>query len=185
MPEPPAPVLLAETPNNVVQLRREGSALAQAVAVANPHGVGSSPTGAQVELLRQRQFRGYRFGFGPTVFGRPDSSVTAGRSRRGRRLLQPKRTAFDENHQLNGNASVWFANMSIDVFLAATESVRSLIAAPQVAGAWEEPSALAAMTVGGLTAHLVHAVASLDANSDRPVPAVDPIDTVTLRPGPG
>jgi Mycothiol maleylpyruvate isomerase N-terminal domain len=69
--------------------------------------------------------------------------------------------------------------MSIEVFLAAAESVRPLIAAPQVAAAWEEPSALAGMTVGGLTAHLVHAVATLDRHSDKPVPAADPIDPVT------
>ena len=77
------------------------------------------------------------------------------------------------------NAGVWFANMRIDVFLAAAESVRPLIAAPQVAAAWEEPSALPGMTVGGLTAHLVYAVASINAHPDRPVPETDPIDTVT------
>lgn len=69
--------------------------------------------------------------------------------------------------------------MNIDVFLAAAESVRPLIAAPQVAAAWEEPSALAGMTVGGVTAHLVYAVASIDAHPDRPVPTTDPIDTIT------
>jgi hypothetical protein len=69
--------------------------------------------------------------------------------------------------------------MSIDVFLAAAESVRPLIAAPQVAAAWEQPSALAGMTVGGLTAHLVHGVASIETQSDKPVPAADPVDTVT------
>jgi hypothetical protein len=37
--------------------------------------------------------------------------------------------------------------MSVDVFLATAESVRPLIAAPQVAATWEEPSALAEMTV--------------------------------------
>ena len=77
------------------------------------------------------------------------------------------------------NAGVWFANMRIEVFLAAAESVRPLIAAPQVAAAWEEPSALPGMTVGGLTAHLVNAVASINAHPDRPVPETDPIDTVT------
>ena len=77
------------------------------------------------------------------------------------------------------NVGVWFANMRIDVFLAAAESVRPLIAAPQVAAAWEEPSALPGMTVGGLTAHLVYAVASINAHPDRPVPETDPIDTVT------
>jgi hypothetical protein len=69
--------------------------------------------------------------------------------------------------------------MSIDVFLAAAESVRPLIAAPQVAAAWEKPSALAGMTVGGLTAHLVYAVTSINAHPDRPVPTTEPIDTVT------
>ena len=78
-----------------------------------------------------------------------------------------------------GNPSVWFANMSIDVFLAAAESVRPLIAAPQVAAAWEEPSALAGMTVGGLTAHLVYALASINAHPNKPVPETEPIDTVT------
>jgi hypothetical protein len=69
--------------------------------------------------------------------------------------------------------------MSIDVFLAAAESVRPLIAAPQVAAAWEEPSALAEMTVGGLTAHLVYALASINAHPNKPVPETEPIDTVT------
>ena len=69
--------------------------------------------------------------------------------------------------------------MSIGAFLAAAESVRPLIAAPQVAAAWDEPSALAGMTVGSLTAHLVYAVASIDAHSDRPVPETEPIDTIT------
>ena len=78
-----------------------------------------------------------------------------------------------------GNASVWFANVSIDHFLVAAESVRPLLAAPQVAAAWEEPSALAGMTVGSLTAHLVHAIASINEHPDRPVPDTDPIDTVT------
>jgi len=69
--------------------------------------------------------------------------------------------------------------MSIDVFLAAAESVRPLIAAPQVAASWEEPSALAEMTVGGLTAHLVYALASINAHPNKPVPETEPIDTVT------
>jgi Mycothiol maleylpyruvate isomerase N-terminal domain len=68
--------------------------------------------------------------------------------------------------------------MGIDVFLPAAESVRPLIAAPQVAAAWAEPSALRGMTVGGLTAHLVYAITSINAHPDKPVPETDPIDTV-------
>jgi uncharacterized protein (TIGR03083 family) len=76
--------------------------------------------------------------------------------------------------------------MDIDAFLAATESVRPLIADPRVAAAWEEPSALNGMTVGGLTAHLVYAVASINAHPKKPVPETEPIDTVTYYlPGPG
>ena len=53
------------------------------------------------------------------------------------------------------------------------------IAAPQAAATWEEPSALAEMTVGGLTAHLVYALASINAHPNKPVPETEPIDTVT------
>jgi hypothetical protein len=42
----------------------------------------------------------------------------------------------------------------VEAYLAAAGSARELIAHPRVAQAWEQPSALAGFTVGGLAAHL-------------------------------
>lgn len=56
-----------------------------------------------------------------------------------------------------------------DVFFAACETGRQVLAAPQVAQAWERPSALEQMTVGALAGHLMRAVTSVDAYLDRPV----------------
>ncbi len=68
---------------------------------------------------------------------------------------------------------------SVDGFLSALELVRPLVASPEVTTAWDLPSALDDLTVGALTAHLVHAVASVDSQLDKPVPDAPPVDTVT------
>lgn len=69
--------------------------------------------------------------------------------------------------------------MSVDSFLSAIEAVGPLVAAPEVAAAWAEPSALPDLTVGALTAHLVYAAASVDSHLDRPWPdGAEVIDVV-------
>jgi Mycothiol maleylpyruvate isomerase N-terminal domain len=60
--------------------------------------------------------------------------------------------------------------VSIEAFVSATDGIRPLIAAAEVGAAWEEPSVLADLTVGALTAHLVSAVAGIDPFLDLPVP---------------
>ena len=47
-------------------------------------------------------------------------------------------------------------------YLAAAAAAREVIALPGVALRWEEPSALAQMTVGALAAHMVRAVTSIE-----------------------
>ena len=58
-----------------------------------------------------------------------------------------------------------------DVFLTSCAAGREVLAAPQVARAWDRPSALDQMTVGALAGHLMRAVTSVDAYLDRPAPA--------------
>ncbi len=74
--------------------------------------------------------------------------------------------------------------MSVDGFLSSMDCVRPLVAAPEVATAWDEPSALEEMTVGALTAHLVYAAGSVDSHLDRPWPeGAEPIDVVAYYLG--
>jgi hypothetical protein len=70
-------------------------------------------------------------------------------------------------------------NVKVDAFLAALDSARHLVAAPEVEAGWERPSALADLTIGALTAHLVSAVAGIDSFLDRPVP--DDVDIADLN----
>ena len=63
--------------------------------------------------------------------------------------------------------------------LAATFSeaggwVAELVDDPDTARMWEEPSAVAGMTVGGLAGHLSYGVASIDRLLDMPVPSDAP-----------
>ncbi|HSJ28389.1 MAG TPA: maleylpyruvate isomerase N-terminal domain-containing protein [Acidimicrobiia bacterium] len=56
-------------------------------------------------------------------------------------------------------------------FLACCETARRLLASAAVADRWDEPSALARMTVGALAGHLMRAVTSVDAYLDREPPS--------------
>lgn len=55
-------------------------------------------------------------------------------------------------------------------FLEAALLARPLLARPEVAGAWESPSALTEMTVGALAGHLVRAATTVDGYLDQPEP---------------
>ncbi|MPY95038.1 MAG: hypothetical protein GEV08_18855 [Acidimicrobiia bacterium] len=52
--------------------------------------------------------------------------------------------------------------------VGACEAAAELLADPQVAASWDEPSALEGMTVGALAAHLVRAAGATIAYLDRP-----------------
>lgn len=54
-----------------------------------------------------------------------------------------------------------------DLVIEAVEASAELMARPVVADRWDEPSALAGMTVGGLSAHLVRAAGAALAYLDR------------------
>jgi hypothetical protein len=56
-------------------------------------------------------------------------------------------------------------------FLAAAAAAREVVALPEVALHWEEPSALAEMTVGALVAHLARAVTYVERCLAAPEPA--------------
>ncbi|WP_460404376.1 maleylpyruvate isomerase N-terminal domain-containing protein [Actinophytocola sediminis] len=55
-------------------------------------------------------------------------------------------------------------------FLAAAETAASLLAAPEVAGAWDEPSALAKLSVRGLAGHLAVQVHVMPRTLAEPIP---------------
>jgi hypothetical protein len=64
------------------------------------------------------------------------------------------------------------------------DCVRPVVAAPEVAAAWDQPSALEDLTVGALTAHLVYAAGAVDSHLDRSWPEdADPIDIVAYYLG--
>ena len=56
----------------------------------------------------------------------------------------------------------------------ATDAAAALIASDEVVARWDEPSALAGMTVGALAAHLVRAAGAVLAYLDRTDPATRP-----------
>ena len=56
----------------------------------------------------------------------------------------------------------------------AVEAAAGLIGRDEVAARWDEPSALAGMTVGALCAHLVRAAGAVLAYLDRTDPATRP-----------
>lgn len=64
-------------------------------------------------------------------------------------------------------------------YLTTASAARPLIAHPDVARKWDEPSALAKWTIRGLTGHLVRAVGSTIAYLDRPEPPESPIDAAS------
>jgi hypothetical protein len=74
--------------------------------------------------------------------------------------------------------------VNVDAFLQALECVWPSVSAPQVAAAWEKPSALSNLTVGALTAHLAYVVDTVDSHLDRPLPeGAEPIDVVAYYLG--
>ena len=55
-------------------------------------------------------------------------------------------------------------------FVSALEAAHPVVAAPEVAASWDQPSLLADLTVGALAAHLVSSAAGIDSFLDLPVP---------------
>ncbi|WKX71158.1 maleylpyruvate isomerase N-terminal domain-containing protein [Streptomyces sp. XD-27] len=64
---------------------------------------------------------------------------------------------------------------AIDAYLAAAAQAVALLERPEVAAAWEQPSALAEMTVGGLAGHLAAQIFSVDSALAEPASAEAPI----------
>ena len=62
-----------------------------------------------------------------------------------------------------------------DAFFDAARVARDVIAAPEVAERWEQPSALTHWSVAGLAGHLFRALGSVDAYLDRPEPDAEPL----------
>lgn len=60
----------------------------------------------------------------------------------------------------------------------AVEAAADLLARPEVAERWEQPSALEGMTVGALCAHLVRAAGAVNAYLDRTDPARRPTEAL-------
>ena len=63
----------------------------------------------------------------------------------------------------------------MDGYLAAAGQAAALLGEPEVAAAWERPSALAEMTVGGLAGHLAYQIFSVSAALDEPASQQPPI----------
>jgi hypothetical protein len=60
-------------------------------------------------------------------------------------------------------------------FLDAADVAASVLASPEVARRWEEPSALRLFTVRGLAGHLLRGATTVEVYLDRPEPTGDPI----------
>jgi hypothetical protein len=60
-------------------------------------------------------------------------------------------------------------------YLDAARSALDLVRQPEVAERWDDPSALAQMTVGSLAAHLTSQVTSVELTLDHPVDAEGPV----------
>ncbi|MCF3964388.1 maleylpyruvate isomerase N-terminal domain-containing protein [Streptomyces fuscigenes] len=66
-----------------------------------------------------------------------------------------------------------------EAYLGAAAQAVTLLGAPEVAASWEEPSALADMTVGGLAGHLAYQVFSVSsalgtaASAEAPIPLLE------------
>jgi hypothetical protein len=63
----------------------------------------------------------------------------------------------------------------MDGYLAAAGQAVALLGEPEVAAAWERPSALAEMTVSGLAGHLAYQIFSVSAALDEPASQQPPI----------
>jgi hypothetical protein len=63
----------------------------------------------------------------------------------------------------------------MDGYLAAAGQAAALLGEPEVAAAWERPSALAEMTVSGLAGHLAYQIFSVSAALDEPAAQQPPI----------
>jgi hypothetical protein len=63
----------------------------------------------------------------------------------------------------------------MDGYLAAADQAAALLREPEVAAAWEQPSALAEMTVSALAGHLAYQIFSVSALLDEPASEQDPI----------
>ena len=63
----------------------------------------------------------------------------------------------------------------MDGYLAAAGQAAALLGEPEVAAAWERPSALAEMTVSGLAGHLAYQIFSVSAALDEPASQQPPI----------
>ena len=64
---------------------------------------------------------------------------------------------------------------AMDGYLAAAGQAAALLGEPEVAAAWERPSALAEMTVSGLAGHLAYQIFSVSAALDEPASQQPPI----------
>jgi hypothetical protein len=64
---------------------------------------------------------------------------------------------------------------AIDAYLAAAGQAVALLREPETAAAWEQPSALAEMTVGGLAGHLAYQIFSVSAALEEPASGEAPI----------
>lgn len=68
--------------------------------------------------------------------------------------------------------------MIADAYLQAATSAATLVADPAVVAAWSEPSALAAMSVGGLAAHLANQIISAARSLDVTPPDVERVTLI-------
>ncbi len=64
---------------------------------------------------------------------------------------------------------------AMDGYLAAAGQAAALLREPEVAAAWERPSALAEMTVSGLAGHLAYQIFSVSGVLDEPASGQGPI----------
>ena len=62
-----------------------------------------------------------------------------------------------------------------DAFLDTAEAASALLAAPEVARRWDDPSALRLMTVRALAGHLLRGAGTVEVYLDRPEPAGEPL----------
>jgi hypothetical protein len=60
-------------------------------------------------------------------------------------------------------------------FLDTAEAASALLATPEVARRWEDPSALRLMSVGALAGHLLRGAGTVEVYLDRPEPAGEPL----------
>ncbi|MGK4579558.1 maleylpyruvate isomerase N-terminal domain-containing protein [Kitasatospora sp. HPMI-4] len=63
----------------------------------------------------------------------------------------------------------------MDAYLSAASQTAELLGHPEVDAAWERPSALAGMTVGGLAGHLAHQIFSVSSALEEPESRQAPI----------